>query len=543
MASADLLRAGTTLLDRYVLTDHLGIGLGGETWKAVPIDGGAPVAVKVITSSTGWRMHRDLLSEAAFLRELDHPNVVRYLGLVDLPGRATFLVTEFIPGGNLWSWVQQNGPCETRLAAALLLQIAQALNAVHARGILHRDLKPQNVLVLPEGPTPRLLVADFGISRRSNQNVASVTHVAGTPGYAAPEVWSGSTINAAVDVYGLGAIAWFLLTGRDPEPAVGSTHLDPARLYEGVPGGALAEGGLLALVIQMVSLHPGARPPLAEVCERLARVTEPAAPRPSQTRSLSLPGPDRGRTTIEPPPSIDPQPIPGVPPSIEPPSRFGGQTVVPSSPRSALDDPPPDSGASVGVAVVLALLTVLLAMCAGAGLWLYSEGGPDLARDAPLPTPGAAPPEIPASADPGPIAPAEPVAPAEAVAPVAPVSLPPVAPPSARTTPAPVSPLQTAPVAAPGGPISRLRVGIDAPNGLPADVTLSVTSAAGASAESRSTQVVLPDTTSGRITVSVRSATRTLAEEIVQVPPGVEVRVLCKSLAADFSGMRCSVRE
>jgi hypothetical protein len=187
-----------------------------------------------------------------------------------------------------------------------------------------------------------------------------------------------------------------------------------------------------------------------------------------------------------------------------------------------------------------ALVTVVLALCAGAGLWLYPQGGPDRATNAPLPPPNAAPPEIPAPAGPAPNALAEPV---EPVALVAPVALPPVAPLAARTTPASVAPPQPAIVAAPGGPISRLRVGIEAPNGLPADVTLSVTGAGGASAESRSTQVVLPDTTSGRITVSVRSATRTLAEEIVDVPPGVEVRVLCKSLAADFSGMHCSVRE
>lgn len=538
MASADLLRPGTTLLDRYVLTEHLGIGLGGETWKADPIDGGAPVAVKVISSSAGWRMHRDLLSEATFLRELDHPNVVRYLGLVDLPGRATFLVTEFVPGGNLSNWVQQHGPCEPRLTAVLLLQIAQALNAVHARGILHRDLKPQNVLVAPaEGASPRLLVADFGISRRSTESVASVTRVAGTPGYAAPEVWSGSTISAAVDVYGLGAIGWFLLTGRDPEPAVGSTHLDPAGLSEEAPATTLPDGAALrALITQMVALHPGDRPTLPDVCARLARVVDPAAPGPSQTRSLSLPGP--GRATIEPPPSIEPRPSIGV------------QTVVPSSPRSVLDDPPPDSGVRVGVGVVLALVTVVLALCAGAGLWLYPEGGPDRVTDAPLPAPNAAPPEIPASAGPASNAHAEPVALVAPVAPVAPSPMLPEAPalvtetlPAARTAPAPVSPPQPAIVSAPGGAISRLRVGIDAPNGLPADVTLSVTGAGGASAESRSTQVVLPDTMSGRITVSVRSATRTLAEEIVDVPPGVEVRVLCKSLAADFSGMSCSVRE
>jgi hypothetical protein len=91
--------------------------------------------------------------------------------------------------------------------------------------------------------------------------------------------------------------------------------------------------------------------------------------------------------------------------------------------------------------------------------------------------------------------------------------------------------------------VGRLRVGIDAPNGLPADVALTVTPSDGRGRTSNATQVVLVDATSGLATITVQSPTRTLARTTVFVPPSVEVRVLCKTLSADFGGMLCTVRE
>jgi hypothetical protein len=86
-------------------------------------------------------------------------------------------------------------------------------------------------------------------------------------------------------------------------------------------------------------------------------------------------------------------------------------------------------------------------------------------------------------------------------------------------------------------------VGIDAPNGLPADVSVRVLAPGGVLREAQSTQVVVPDTVSGAVTIEVRSTTRVLARQIVTIPSGEEVRVLCKAPAADFDGMRCAVRE
>lgn len=502
MGMADSLRPGTTLADRYVLSEFLGCGLGGETWKATPKEGGAPVALKVIPQNADWRVQRDLLSEATFLRELDHPNVLRYLGIVDLPGgRETFLITEFIAGGNLWRWVRDHGACGPALAAELLLQIGEGLSAVHARGILHRDLKPQNVLVQPrDGGAPRLLVADFGVSRRVVMSVAAPTKVAGTPGYSAPEVWSGGPVSAAVDVYSLGAIGWFLLTGAEPEPTIGSTHLDPRDLFDRVGPETRAHAGpLLAMLASMLALQPASRPGLPRVLAGLAVAAGQAVATPAAVRTAERPSP----------------------------------TLSPAGDRSVLDEDPLPPRRSWPIGAAALLLGGFGVLCAG-GLMAY------FSRDV-APSEPASPAPVAAA-----IAPAESPAPAPVVAPapppvaaaLEPAALEPAAPRVAAAPPSPPAAVLPQP-----GRIARLRVGLDSPNGLPADARLVVTAPGGSVKESSSTQVLVSDSQSGTAHIAIRSATQTLAEASLLVPPGEEVRVLCTTLAADFAGLRCSVRE
>ena len=400
-------------------------------------------------------------------------------------------------------------------AAALLRQIAEGLLAVHARGILHRDLKPQNVLVRPSAQgfgaasVPTLLVADFGISRRTTTGAASITQVAGTPGYAAPEVWSGATLTGAVDVYGLGAIGWFLLTAKDPEPAIGRTHLDPRDLRELLDPMTQVQGaGLLTLLEAMLTLSPNARPLLPEVYQRLvAAAAPPLPPSPGRTRSLPL---------------------------LSPPA-VGSPTIIPEVPRSVLDEPAPEPGRGIFLLVVAGLLALVL--CAGIVVGGYS------AFDRPEAAPVVATPPVPPISAPPPtnLPPEEPVAPDLGPEPASPLPTAVLAVPDPVATPVRASPASpVSPIV--GGPIARLRIGIDAPNGLPADVLLSVIAPGARTAESRSTQVVVMDTTSGTVTIAVRSATRTLAQAVVEIPPGDEVRVLCKALSADFAGMACAVR-
>lgn len=556
------LRPGDVLLDRYTLLARLGRGLGGETWKAVPLEGGDAVAVKVIPENADRWAQSDVLNEAAFLRELDHPHVVRYLGMVDLPGGgATFLIMEFVEGGNLWEWLQNHGPCRPELAAALLLQIAEGLRAVHERGILHRDLKPANVLVRPalEG-APRLLVADLGISRRAVLNVAAITRVAGTPGYAAPEAWTGGTLSGAADVYALGAIGWFLLTGREPEPTVGTTFLDPIHLPDLLPPDYRHEaGGLIDLIGAMLSLDPTGRPGLDRLCRELARragaEAPAAAPAVGRLATRPLPTPPR----VAPPvsnPSLVPLPHPGgvvaelepaVPAASVTPASLGRGRAASAQPGADsvvgdpwADTPSPDSSSRPWLLGGLAAGLLILG-CGGFAWWSGGEAPPTATVDGP---PVLVPPVAVVVEAPQP-APAE-TTPAVAAtpAPAAPAAAPPARPVSEPRPAAATPAAEPASVAAPApasGPIGRLRVGIVSPNGLPADVALVVAAPGGASNRSQSTQVVVPNARSGTVRVSLLSATTTLGEATVVVPPGDEVRVSCVSLVTDFSLLRCEV--
>jgi serine/threonine-protein kinase len=562
MPESESLRAGLVLLDRYVLLSHLGHGLGGQTWKAAPLGGGEPVAVKVLPPRADWRSQRDVLNEAAFLRELDHPNVVRYLGMVDLPGGGhTFLVTEFVEGGDLWHWAYEHGPCDPELAAALLVQIAEGLRAVHDRGILHRDLKPANVRVRPSvGTVPRVLVADLGISRRTVLNVASVTRVAGTPGYAAPEAWAGGTVSGASDVYALGAIAWFLLSGVEPEPSLGSTCLDPVKLPDLIgPERRKAAEPLVALVGEMLALEPPARPSVEACCRRLAQlagahVVVPTGLSTGVPSTRPLPTPPRGghpslaREVPSPTASPVPSLTPPVPAAAWPERSRGGDGRREPSPSETFlvdDEPPPPQLASRWRAGAFAAVVAAAAVLVCAGVTSRLASGPVPVVAPPIgvgepavdarPAPAVPPPSAPPPAAPGPAATPAVATPA-VVAPA-----PAVAAPVPAAAPAAPSPVSIAPAAISSGPVGRLRVGITAPNGLPADVSLVVSAPGGVSNRSMSTQVVLTDARSGPVRVSLESAMTTLGEASVEVPPGADVRVLCKALAADFSAMRNEV--
>lgn len=153
------LAPGVVLLGRYRLVAPLGEGYGGETWRAEPVDGGPAVAIKVVRGGSGDQQRADLLREASFLSELRHPHVVGYGGVIDLPGTdTTFLVTALAEGGTLEDYVTLVGPLSPPQAAVLLLQLVDGLEAVHAGGVLHRDMKPQNVLVRNgAGGAPHLL--------------------------------------------------------------------------------------------------------------------------------------------------------------------------------------------------------------------------------------------------------------------------------------------------------------------------------------------------------------------------------------------------
>ena len=257
------------LLGKYRLTQRLGVGAGGETWRAETLDGDVAVAIKIVShAGLPNRGTTDLLREASVLQRLRHPHVVRYLGIVDLPGAmSTFLIMEYVEGGNLADWIERRRPCAPKDAAPLLLQVTDALAFLHEAGILHRDLKPANVLVRPvPGGLPILLVADFGISRPLVGGIAPLTRPAGTPGYSPPEAWRGHEVTAAADVYSLGALSWHFLAGATPLPAPDVGGMQPALLRE-ILFSRVGTGwdALVDLTARMLDESPMGRPSLDEI--------------------------------------------------------------------------------------------------------------------------------------------------------------------------------------------------------------------------------------------------------------------------------------
>ena len=234
---AEQLRRGHTkfTLGPYRILDAIGHGGMGYVFKGEHVLLGRIEAIKVLPKS-----QMDPASIAAFCREiraqaqLDHPNLVR-LAFADREGDTYFLVTEFVPGSDLRRLVRQHGPLAERQAAIVVSQAAEALAYAHERGLVHRDVKPGNLLVTPEGRTK---LTDLGLaSFSSDAGLADgPRHIVGTPDFIAPEaVATPGEIRRASDIYSLGCTLYYAVTGKVPFPG-GSTrdklrrHLDEAPL-------------------------------------------------------------------------------------------------------------------------------------------------------------------------------------------------------------------------------------------------------------------------------------------------------------------------
>ncbi len=212
----------------------LGRGGMGEVFRARRIADGREVAVKIAASGTASNpaLMERLAREAAALKALDHPNILRVLESGTLADGRFFLVTELAAGGNLAQRIKA-GPLPPAEVARLFREILQAVIAAHRAGILHRDLKPANVLLASDG---RALLADFSLARLPDATPGlSLTggDVFGTPYYLAPEARAGSShTDERSEIFSLGALLHEMLTGRVPigqyVPASKVTRVPPA---------------------------------------------------------------------------------------------------------------------------------------------------------------------------------------------------------------------------------------------------------------------------------------------------------------------------
>jgi serine/threonine-protein kinase len=221
------------------------------------------VALKILRSEYAGneefaeRFRREARSAAS----LSHPNIVQVYDRGEAEDGTSYIAMEYVPGGTLQEQIGRRGPFGDRETAAVGAQIADALGAAHERGVIHRDIKPQNVLLTASGD---LKVTDFGIARAASAVTNSATGaVFGTTGYVSPEQALGQPVGPAGDLYSLGVVLYEMLTGKlpfvaDNAIAVCMKHVNEPPCPPKVLNPDIQEG-MNALVLMLLAKHPADR--------------------------------------------------------------------------------------------------------------------------------------------------------------------------------------------------------------------------------------------------------------------------------------------
>jgi len=281
------------VVGRYELVRPLGHGAMATVDLAHDVELDRPVALKRLAENLARdeALRRRFLREARLAAKLAHPNVVRVFDVGEDGGRP-FIAMEYVEGETLAELVARRGPLPAPEAARLGVQACAGLAAAHAAGLVHRDVKPQNLLLGTEGV---LKLGDFGIAvGHEGTRLTLVGTVLGTAGYLAPEQARGEQVSAAADIYAVGAVLYELLTGEPTRSAVSLTELGgedgfrPPDLAGRLPAAPVE---LVAAVTACLSVRPEDRPPSAAA---LARLLAPVA---SEAQTLSLPADPARRAT------------------------------------------------------------------------------------------------------------------------------------------------------------------------------------------------------------------------------------------------------
>ncbi len=216
---------GMVFAERYQLEDFIGQGGMSLVYRAVDIRTGHSVAVKILKSE--YNSDKEFLErfqrEAQAASLMSHHNIVNLLD-VGVDGEYRYLVLEYVRGNTLKDVIRQKGRLSTSTAIQIAVRILSALQHAHDNGIIHRDIKPQNVLIHSDG---HVKVADFGIARMTNAfTISKGDTVVGSVHYSSPEQATGSVVEATSDIYSTGVVLYEMLTGR--VPFVGDTPVSVA---------------------------------------------------------------------------------------------------------------------------------------------------------------------------------------------------------------------------------------------------------------------------------------------------------------------------
>jgi eukaryotic-like serine/threonine-protein kinase len=325
------------LAGRYTLVEQIGAGGMATVWRAEDSVLARAVAVKVLRDplASDAALLERFRREAVGAARLAHPNIVRVYD-AGTDGEHSFIVMEYVPGRTLRALLDEQGALDPPAAAGVTIGILSALACAHAAGVLHRDIRPGNILIAPGG---LVKVTDFGLAAAAfgDKDLETTGELLGTVGYVAPEQVQGGDVTAATDIYAAGLVLSELLTGR--------------RVFEGPTDLATAMARLTTRPAAPSAIRPGIPRALDQV---VARAT---ALRPDER----YPSADGMRAALE---------------------RFAGPSDRPllPPPRSAEPAAPPPTGRSSLRAWMLVPLVVVVVAAAviagGLALGRLSIGGP-----------------------------------------------------------------------------------------------------------------------------------------------------------------------
>ena len=279
--------SGMTLGGRYELTDRIAIGGMGEVWKARDTVLGRIIAIKILKEEyTGDpNFLRRFRAEAQHTALLNHPGVANVFDYGEEEGSG-YLVMELVPGDPLSAILDREKVLSPDRTLSIIAQTARALSAAHAQGLVHRDVKPGNLLIDSKN---RVKVTDFGIARLADQVPLTATgQVMGTAQYLAPEQATGQQATGASDIYSLGIIGYECLVGHRPFTgesqiaiALAQVNDDPPPMPESIPE------PVRALIMSMLSKEPEDRPADAD---KLATAAEALRRQDTQSAIDAVPG-------------------------------------------------------------------------------------------------------------------------------------------------------------------------------------------------------------------------------------------------------------
>jgi serine/threonine protein kinase len=300
--------ADCVIADRYRLVRQVAVGGMSSVWEAWDERLQRRVALKRLQPQAGLGEGEARLAAERTMREaritarLHHPHAVPVYDVVDHEG-APCLVMQYLPSKNMQRLIEEQGTLSVADVARIGSEIAAALSAAHEAGIVHRDVKPGNILIAEDGSAK---LTDFGISHAfGDVTLTSTGMVTGTPAYLAPEIARGDRSGFASDAFSLGATLYAALEGTSP---VGTAD-NPMALLHRIASGQIRPpqrgGSLEPLLRRMLALDPRQRPSMAEIVAELSRVhaatAHPAAALPTQRLAQRGPPPPPSTTVTLPP--------------------------------------------------------------------------------------------------------------------------------------------------------------------------------------------------------------------------------------------------